>query len=365
MKYKCDSCDVEWDYPVRNCIFCGAPLSKINNTKYQVEGATRVLIPSVDHPITPYYVLLLKDLSGSHRFHKSFRQYNNGDTIYLNSNEGRKYTIGIIGTGVTGKGLAELAIRTGNNIILKSRSEDSFERALNVISKNLSKEMEPNRMKIALNRITTTTNYEQLATSDLIIESVVEDFKIKKSIFKKLDSICEPTTILASNTSTLPISKLSNGLKHPERVIGMHFFNPIPRMMLVELIRGKNTGEETLNRATEFAEALNKIPVNVVDIAGFIVNRLLFLMINEACCMLDSGIASIEDIDKAMKLGANHPMGPFELADFIGVDICLSILGILYSELKNPSYKPAKILHIMANDGILGRKAGKGFYKYG
>lgn len=228
MKYKCDSCDAEWDYPVRNCIFCGSPLSKINNTEYQVEGATRVLIPSADHPITPYYVLLLKDLNGSHKFQKSFRPYNIGDAIYLNSNEESKYTIGVIGTGVTGRGLVELAISTGNNIILKSRSEDSLERALNAISKNLSKEMEPNRMQIALNRITTTTKYEQLATSDLIIESVVEDFQIKKAIFKKLDSICEPTTILASNTSTLPISKLSNGLKHPERVIGMHFLILFP-----------------------------------------------------------------------------------------------------------------------------------------
>ena len=139
MKYKCDSCDAEWDYPVRNCIFCGSPLSKINNTEYQVEGATRVLIPSADHPITPYYVLLLKDLNGSHKFQKSFRPYNIGDAIYLNSNEESKYTIGVIGTGVTGRGLVELAISTGNNIILKSRSEDSLERALNAISKNLSK----------------------------------------------------------------------------------------------------------------------------------------------------------------------------------------------------------------------------------
>lgn len=364
MGYKCNLCGVEWDYPVENCIFCNNTLSKTDNDQYIVEGLTQVFVPSADHPVTPYFVILLKDSNGSYKFHKTFQKYNIGDTILLPSNGEKRYTIGVIGTGITGKGIVEIAVKTGNKVILKSRNEESLEKALNVISRNLSKELEPDKLKVFLNKITPTTIYEPLTKANLIIESVVEDLEVKKNIFQKLDSICEPGIILASNTSTLPISKIAEGLKYPERVVGIHFFNPIPKMKLVELIKGNDTSEDTIKRAYEFASMLNKTTVNVLDISGFIVNRLLFLMINEACYMLEIGVARVEDIDKAMKMGANHPMGPFELADFIGIDLCLSILKILYNELKSNRYKPANVLQTMVNEGALGRKTGKGFYKY-
>lgn len=365
MRYKCTSCGSEWDYPFEACIFCSNSLTAIDDGEYVVEGITQVFTPSEDHPITPYFVALLRSSDGSRRFLKTFHKYNIGDNVITSAENGMGCTIGVIGTGVTGKGLVELAIMTGNRVILKSRTQESLDAAIKFISKKLSIKMEPDKIENALRRITATTDYDSLEEADLIIESVIEDIEVKRNIFRELDSICGQYTVLASNTSTLPISKIAEGLHHPERVLGMHFFNPIPRMMLLELIVGRDTSDETLRRAHEFAANLNKTAVEVKDISGFVVNRLLFLMINEACRMLDAGIASIEDIDKAMKLGANHPMGPFQLADFIGIDLCLSILEIMHDELKNDSYKPANILHTMVKSGNLGRKTGAGFYSYG
>lgn len=276
-----------------------------------------------------------------------------------------KYTIGVIGTGVTGKGLVELAIRSGCKVIFKSRSVDSLDNALKIISGKLSKDMSPEEVKMALDRLELTTNYESLSGANIIIESVIEDLHIKRDVFQILESVCETDVILASNTSSLLISEISNCLCYPERTAGLHFFNPITKMKLVEIIKGEKTSESVIEKCHELALKLGKTPVIVNDSTGFIVNRLLFTMINEACHMLEEGVASVEEIDTAIKLGARHPMGPFELADFIGLDLCLEILGNLNTMPIEKKYKANDLLENLINNGHCGRKSQKGFYTYG
>jgi len=364
MKYKCDSCGREWDYPIKTCIFCGKPVSKIDITKYTIEGITQVFVPSDDHPVAPYYVLLLKDSNGSYKFQKTFERYNTGDIVYTKGKKDEGYTIGVIGTGITGKGIVEVAAKAGNKVIIKSRNEKSLKKAVEKISKNLSKGMELEELEVTLNRIMATTQYEDLSDADLIVESVIEDLDVKRKIFQKLDSICNLDTILATNTSSLLVSKIAEDVKHPERVIGMHFFNPIPKMKLVEIIETDKTSDNVLKQTYEFAMRFNKIPIIVKDSPGFIVNRLLFIMINEACHMLDERVASVEEIDKAMKLGANHPMGPFELADLIGLDLCAEIIENLNDLTGGNKFTISNSLQKLVEQGQLGRKTGKGFYDY-
>jgi len=364
MKYKCNSCGREWDYPIKTCIFCGKPVSKIDIIKYTVEGVTQVFVPSDDHPVAPYYVLLLKDSNGSYKFQKTFEHHDIGDVVYAKGKKEEECSIGVIGTGVTGKGIVEVAAKAGSKVIIKSRSEKSLKKAIEKISKNLSKGMEPEELEVALSRIVATTKYEDLSNADLVVESVIENLDVKRKIFQKLDSICNPNTILATNTSSLSISKIAENVKHPERVVGMHFFNPIPKMKLVEIIRTEKTSDEVLKKTYKFAMRFNKIPISVKDSPGFIVNRLLFIMINEACHMLDEGVASVEEIDKAMKLGANHPMGPFELADLIGLDLCVEIIENLSDLTGENKFTISNSLQKLVGQGHLGRKTGKGFYDY-
>ena len=303
--------------------------------------------------------MLLKDTNGSYKCQKTFEHHNIEDVICVKGKKEEKYTIGVIGTGLTGKGIVEVAVKTGNRVIFKSRSEKTLEKAIETISKNLSKGMELEEFEFALSRITTTTHYEPLVNADLIIESVVENLQVKKEIFHLLDSLCSPDMILASNTSSLSISDIAEDLEHPERVIGMHFFNPILKMKLVEIIKGEKTSEDSLKKAHEFVAKFNKVSVD-----GFTVNRLLFIMINEACHMLDERVANVEDIDKAMKLGANHPMGPFELSDSIGLDICLEIIENFNTSFGGNTFKPSTTLKTLVKEGRCGRKTGRGFYEY-
>jgi len=365
MKYCCMVCGKEWDYSVDACIFCGGRVSKMSINKYSVEEFTQVSVASEDHPIIPYYVMLLKDADSSYRFKKTFVRPNIGDTIYIKGEHDEKYTIGVIGTGITGRGIAEVAIRAGNKVILKSRSNAALENALDMLSRKLSKSMSPSEAQTILNNITITTNYDTLAESDFIIESVIEDLRVKKIIFRELDSICDPDVVLASNTSSLRISQIAEDLMHPERIVGLHFFNPITRMQLVEIVQLENSSEDVLIKCAELVDRLDKVFVMVKDIPGFVVNRLLFVMISEACHMLEEGISKIEDIDKAMKLGANYPMGPFELADLIGLDLCLEIIENLNRSVPGTQFRPSDILRDLIKRGRKGKKSGKGFYEYG
>jgi len=308
--------------------------------------------------------MLLKDSDGSYHFQKTFQRHDVGEVLHTGSHSEKDYNIGIVGTGVTGKGIAEVALLSGSRIILKSRSRSSLKNALDVLSLKLSKRMGPEEETILLNNITTTTDYEPLAQSDFVIESISEDLSIKRETFRRLDQICQPDVILASNTSSLQITEIAEGLEHPERVVGLHFFNPIARMQLVEIVKGKQTSDETIEKCFMLIAKLNKVPVLVMDTPGFIVNRLLFVMINTACRMLDEGVAKVEDIDRAMKLGANYPMGPFELADLIGLDLCLEIIMNLHKSSQSKEFEASPTLERLVVGGCLGRKSGKGFYQY-
>lgn len=268
-----------------------------------------------------------------------------------------------------GSGIAQICVEAGLEVIAVEQKEEFFTRGLTGIQKNWGRAIEKGKLteekKAEFNsRLQTTTEWGQLAQADFIIEAVSENMELKKEIFKKLDEITSPETILATNTSGLSITEIASATKKPDKVIGVHFFNPVPVMKLVELIRGISTAEETYQTAKEIVESLGKETIDVKEAPLFAVNRILCPMINEAIYVLQEGIASAEDIDKGMKLGANHPIGPLALADLIGLDTLLYVLDSLYEETQDSKYRTAPLLRKLVRAGHLGRKTGKGFYEY-
>lgn len=275
----------------------------------------------------------------------------------------------VIGAGTMGSGIAQTFAVKGAEVVLYGRRPVTLDKGYNSIIKSLTKLVDKGRMEEAskndiVARISKTSNLEDAKDCDLIVEAIAEDMGIKKDLFGKLDSICKAETIFASNTSSLSITEVAASTNRPDRFIGMHFFNPAPVMKLVEVIRGIATSDETFNKIKEISVSIGKDPVEVKEAPGFVVNRILIPMINEAVGILAEGIATAEDIDKAMKLGANHPMGPLELADFIGNDVNLAIMECLYNETGDPKYRPHTLLRKMVRAGYLGRKTGRGFYDY-
>lgn len=278
--------------------------------------------------------------------------------------------VGIIGTGQMGSGIAYVFNKNANKeVILYDNSNKQIEKCKSNFEKLLDKEivkqkLDANSKIKILEKFSYTTSLSDLKETDFVVEAVTEDFNIKANLFKELDKITKKQTILASNTSSISITKLAATISKPDKVIGMHFMNPVPVMKLVEVIKALSTSDETFKTTSEMVKLLSKEIVISQDIPGFIINRILMPMINEAICVLYEGIASKEDIDKGMVLGTNVPMGPLTLADFIGLDTCLSIMNVLYSELKDDKYRPCILLTNYVNAGWLGRKTGKGFYKY-
>lgn len=275
----------------------------------------------------------------------------------------------VIGAGQMGSGIAQVCAQAGFDVKLNDTHQEYFERGLGVITKNLSRDVEKGRKtedeKTAiLGRITMSLNVQDASEVDLVIEAAVENMEIKQSIFKQLDTIAQPHTILATNTSSLPITEIAAVTNRPEKVIGMHFMNPVPVMQLVEIIRGLATADEVYKSVEEMTTKLGKTPVEVNDFPGFVSNRILLPMINEAIYALYEGVASKEAIDNVMKLGMNHPMGPLTLADFIGLDTCLSIMEILHEGLGDSKYRPCPLLRKYVAAGWLGKKSGRGFYEY-
>lgn len=274
----------------------------------------------------------------------------------------------VIGTGTMGAGIVQAFAQAGMPVLMKSRSESSIEKALGRIKKSLAKLVEKGKvtqeyMDAALANITTTTNYNDCADSDLLIEAAVETMDMKKELFKQLDELCKPETILASNTSSLSITEIASSTSRPDKVIGMHFFNPAPVMKLVELIKGQKTSDEVCNTISELVKSIGKVPVMVNEAPGFVVNRILIPLVNEGIGIYADGVATAAEIDEAMKLGANHPMGPLALGDLIGLDVCLAIMEVLHAEFGD-KYRPHPLLRKMVRANLLGRKTGEGFYKY-
>ena len=276
--------------------------------------------------------------------------------------------IGVIGAGTMGGGIAQVAAQSGYEVVLKDVKEEYVKAGFAKIKERLGKRVGEGKLEIGekdriLSNIKTTTSLKDCKDADLIIEAVIEKEDIKKQIFKELDTICNDETVFASNTSSISITRLAEVTKRPERFAGMHFMNPAYTMKLVEVVKGMHTSDETVNIITAVAEIMGKIPVVVNDFPGFVSNRILMPMINDAVYCLQEGVASRESIDNVMRLGANHPMGPLELADFISLDTCLAILEILHAEL-GEKYRPCPLLRKMVAGGKLGRKSGEGFYEY-
>ncbi len=277
--------------------------------------------------------------------------------------------VGVVGAGTMGSGIAQVVASSGREVVLIDVSEAALERGVKGIESSLGRLVKKEAIseeesKSIISRISKTTGFGDLKDVDLIIEAVFEDMGVKKDIYKKLDEAVAPDVVLATNTSSLPIVEIAVGTKRADKVVGMHFFNPAPVMKLVEIIKALTTSDETLQFAYDFAVALGKDPVKTIDHPGFIVNRILVPMLNEAVFAYSDGVGTPEDIDKAMKLGTNQPIGPLALIDLIGLDVTINIMDVFYEEFQDPKYRAAPLLRQMVRAGWLGRKTGKGFFQY-
>jgi 3-hydroxybutyryl-CoA dehydrogenase len=276
---------------------------------------------------------------------------------------------GVIGAGTMGNGIAQVAARAGFDVVMRDVSEEFLSRGMTAIDKSLQRDVDKGRLVAEektsiVSRIKTTTDLKGLSDALIVVEAVTEDLEVKSEVFRTLDEITNGDAILASNTSSISITKLGAVTRRPDKVIGMHFMNPVPVMKLVEVIRGAATSDETYERIRALSEKLGKIPLECQDYPGFVSNRVLMPMINEAICALHEGVATRESIDGIMKLGMNHPMGPLQLADFIGLDVCLAIMNVLHDGFADSKYRPCPLLKRYVDAGWLGKKSGRGFYEY-
>ncbi len=277
--------------------------------------------------------------------------------------------IGVLGTGTMGAGIIQVLAQNGYEVVLRARRETSVEKGIATVNKNLDRLVAKEKITAAekeeiMSRVHGSTDISIVKDADLIIEAATEEMESKKALFAELDALCKPGTIIATNTSSLSITEIASATNRPDRIIGMHFFNPVPAMKLVEIIKGLTTSDETRDVILDLTKNIGKTPVEVQEAPGFVVNRILVPMVNEGIGILADGVAKAEDIDAAMKLGANHPMGPLELGDLIGLDVCLAIMNTLYTEFGDTKYRPHPLLKKMVRAGKLGRKTGEGFYNY-
>lgn len=365
MAWKCENCGKQWGHPVAKCIFCNGDVRIIEPASLVVKGVTEILVPSDEHPKVPYFNLLLEDEAGNYHIRKSFKAYEIGEQLISEHDKSdNNVIVGVLGTGALGIGIAEIFLLAGHHVILRSRSQESLDKTQNKLAKKLGKTCTSDEVDQILGEIEFTTELSDMIHADIIIEAIIEDMDAKKKLFKELDHVCANDTIFATNTSSLSINELSSEISDSTRFIGMHFFNPVSKMFLVEVVRGNKTSDETVEFAKDLAERLGKTPIIVNDSPGFIVNRILMPLLNEAIYELYEGLADAKDIDNAIMLGLNHPMGPLSLADLIGLDICLNIMESVFKEFNDLKYKPCPLLVEMVKDGNLGAKTEKGFYEY-
>lgn len=277
--------------------------------------------------------------------------------------------VAIIGTGTMGNGIAQAFAQAGYDVVMKDLNQDFLQRAIGNIDRSLSRLASKEQLTVTekdqiLGRIATTLSYDDIKDCALVVEAIAENMELKKRVFGELDQVCQQDCILASNTSSLSITEIAAATQRPDRVIGMHFFNPVPVLKLVEVIRGQLTSDEVYDKISSITRDIQKVPVEITEAPGFLVNRLLIPMINEGIAAYADGVASKEDIDEAMKLGAGHPIGPLALADLVGLDVCLAIMEVLHREFGDDKYRPHPLLRKMVRANQLGRKTGRGFYDY-
>jgi 3-hydroxybutyryl-CoA dehydrogenase len=364
MVYVCDNCDKQWSYHIKKCIFCGNDIRELSQTRYRVVGCTQVNIPCRHYRKVPYFSYLLEDKNGTLIARSCYEVFSIGDEINLKTNKPKDRCVGIIGTGQMGKQIAGYLLRYGYSAILKTRDPQDVDTLLSKFIGNLSRNSPPEQVEQYSKQVEITADYADLENCALIIEATPENLEIKREVFEKLSATCNRETIFASNTSSISIDAIASVTDRPEKCIGLHFFNPVSKMNLVEVVLGEYTSEDTKEKTIEFSKNLDKDAVVVKNSPGFIVNRLLLPQINEAVHLLEEGVATREDIDRAVTSGLNHPMGPFALADFIGIDVCISILETLNDALKDDKYTPADTFYNMLRDNQIGKKVGEGFYEY-
>ncbi|MEK6923980.1 MAG: 3-hydroxyacyl-CoA dehydrogenase family protein [Candidatus Micrarchaeota archaeon] len=328
-----------------------------------VVASTRVHAASREHPDAPYTSGICRTGGGKLSPFKTKQTAQPGDEL-LEKPSFDITTIGVVGTGQMGVGIAALCAAKGFNVVLKSRREETARSALEAISRQLRKTLGTQQAANAIARVSTTTRFQDLKCAQFVVESIVEDEAAKREAFRQLGENTPPTTVIATNTSSIQVGKLAAETAHPNRVVGMHFFNPVHAMQLVEIVRPQDASGEAVAKAGALAEALGKTAITVKDSPGFIVNRLLLPQLNDAARLVQEGVASAEEVDEAVRLGLNHPMGPLRLIDLIGVDTAVEVLRQLHAQTGEKHFAPCKLLEKMLAEGKLGRKAGEGFYTY-
>lgn len=364
-RWECPDCGRSYAYEVPTCTWCRVDLVERDGGTGVVMAVTQVEAPSVGHEDVPYWVALIRAEDGSLALRKYDVSHCVADTVSLARDETAELaSFGIIGTGTMGRGLVELLLSRGHDVVWISRSDASLERGRARVMDRLARVMDDEQLAEAAARLTTSTGYAALGDRDIVVEAVLEELGPKAATLAAAEVAMRPDAILATNTSGLPLDELAAGLQHPERFGALHFFNPPNRMRLVETAVGPRTSAETSAVLDEIALSLGKTPVRVAATPAFAVNRVLMPLLNEAVRELEEGVAPAASIDEAVRLGLNHPMGPLALADLIGLDVVLEIMGNLADRTGDETYEPRPMLRTLVAQGKLGRKTGEGFYVY-
>lgn len=363
--HDCPSCGRRYSYPVDECTFCRVPLAAQVMRTGEVVAVTEVSVPSLGHEEVPYWCALVARPQGGFAVVKRDLLTSVGETIAFGATEeAASYTIGVVGSGVMARGLVELFLARGQRVIWSGRSLERLQAASEKVSGRLARVMDEDQLASAISRLSLADTLAAFSVCNLVIEAVIEEVEPKLAILREIEAAVSPECIIATNTSSLPLDVLASALSDASRFGGMHFFNPPTRMRLVEVVRAPETSDETDRFLYELSVGLGKIPVRVANGPGFVVNRVLMPLLNEAVRALEDHAAPAEDIDEAVMLGLNHPMGPLALADLIGLDVVVSIMEDLHSRLGDDAYAPRPMLEELVAAGKLGRKTGSGFFDY-